>query len=1007
MKFINPNYALQEKNIFTIRRDEYETLEVKLRQILIPAEELGFNIVDFGIKDSRFSSGELSKTIKQKIIIKLRKGTSDIDLSMDIPKLIDNNYIIINGRKKIPQFQLFDIPVVTRGKNIKLRTNVITIVIESSREEPYINISFLGKKVPLSLLMFAYFGIEAVDKKFGLSQIKVRTEPITSAEKLMEDLLMFYEESSGYTQDDFIKEVGRNYSQYNSRSKGEDVIYALDLAMKADPISTEFFRTESVLDEVVNAIFNKGTYDDLNYSNKRIRCFEYIILSKVSKAIFDLCISNRTTRQPKFNINSTRILSECNVSDIIQYDFSINPIEELTKLSRTSLIGPGGFARENVPEHLRDITQSMFGRICPVDTPDRENCGILQNLVPNARLDENLKFSDEISNNPISVPVSMIPFLEHDDQTRLQMASSQMRQSILTKGFDTPMVQSGCEWLYSAETQFLKTAKKDGEVVYVDDMWIIIKYDDTETDVINIDCRKISVGNMDFMKILVAVGDRVSKGDIVAESMFMNDGKINFGRNLLVAINPYFGYNYEDGIVISDRLVDQDIFTSMHYLDLSFTIPPHKVLTNLNENGGEFKPLPDLNERIGIGKPYAKMKEISTGLDYYSIFNHESELYTNKQIVISDRRIFPNIWNKEIPVYNTWIEKEIEEEKIKQRAFHKILRSVLDKKELAMFIREQSLNLAAYVGKYKIKGEMINGVHVKMFGLFQRKINPGDKIANRHGNKGVISKIIPHEKMYKLKDGRNVDIVINPLGIISRINLGQLYECHLTMALDSVKTKMKKMISEGKTKNEIITYVMGFIHTIDRTENLWYSNNMEAFLQKETTNIDNSFVDGFYIIQPPFESSTMEMVEQAMEYTETPFRQKVYDPISDTEIENPINVGFIYFYKMVHIAEARLAARGIGSYSKKTMQPLGGRRNKGGQRCGEMETSCFIGHAAIENLDECMTTKSDCVDRKNAYLKQVIDAKPINVSNVPNSKAETVKLLESMLTVVGLDPETH
>ena len=1006
MKFVNPSYKLRDDNIFNIRKNEYVTLKDKIREILIPAEDLGFTIVDFDIKDSRFTSGELSKTIKQRVVIKLRKSNSDIDLSMDIPKLVDDNYIIINGRKKIPQFQLFDIPVVTRGKNIKLRTNVITIVVEPTREEPYINISFLGKRVPLALMMFAYFGIDEVNKKFGLDQIKVRTEPITIQEMLIEDLIMFYEESSGYTQDDFIKEVGRTYSQYNSRSKGEDVVYALDLALKTDPISKEFFHTDTVLDEVVNAIFNRNMYDDLNFVNKRVRCFEYIILSKISKAIFDLCMSNRTARQPKFNVNSSRILSECNVSDIIQFDFSINPIEELTKLSRTSLIGPGGFARENVPEHLRDITESMFGRICPVDTPDRENCGILQNLVPNVRLDDNLRFKEnEVSRNPISVPVSLIPFCEHDDQTRLQMASSQMRQSILTKGFDTPMIQSGCEWLYSDQTQFLKTAKKDGEIVYVDDSWIMIKYDDNSTDIINIECRKISVGNMDFMKILVAEGDRVTKGDIVAESMFMTDGKINFGRNLLVAINPYLGYNYEDGIVISDRLVNEDIFTSMHYLDLSFTIPPHKVLLNLNKEG-EFKPLPDLNERVGIGIPYARMKEISRGLDFYSVFNEESELSCHKQIVISDRKIYANTWNKEIPVYNDWVEKQIEEQKQSQRKLHSKLRQILDKKELASFIRENSLNLASYVGKYKIKGEMINGIHVELFGLYNRKINPGDKVANRHGNKGVISKIIPHEKMYQLKDGRHVDIVINPLGIISRINFGQVYESHLTMALDSIKRNSKIMLSEGKSKEDLIEYIMGFIKTIDRTDNLWYSTNMEAFLNLESTIIDEKFIDEFYLIQAPFESVTMQMMEQAMSYADTPFTQKVYDPVSEMEIENPINVGFIYFYKMVHIAEARLAARGIGSYSKKTMQPLGGRRNKGGQRCGEMETSCFIGHNAITNLDECMTTKSDCVERKTEYLKQVIESKEIDLSGIENSKAETVRLLEAMLKTVGLDPET-
>jgi len=1017
MKVINPNFVLdEENNIFRIRENEFGSLESTIREMLKPAEALGFSVPEFGIRDSRFSSRDLARTVKQKLVIKLAKGEHVLDLSMDIPKLIDGNYIIINGKQKIPQFQLFDVPIVTRGKNIKIRTNVATVVVVPKKEEPYIHITFLGKMVPLSLMLFAYFGIEEVNRKFNLSsQTPADTIPTNMYDKLISDLTMFYAESDGYTQDDFIKEVGRIYSQYNSKSKGEDVMYALDLIMETDTISKKLFITDTILDEVVYAIEHPDDFDDTDFINKRIRCYEYILLSKISKYIFDLCMSNRTARQPKFNVNSTKILSECNVSDIVQFDFSINPVEELTRLSRTSLIGPGGFKRENVPEHLRDISNSMFGRVCSVDTPDRDNCGILQNLVPNVKLDENLKFTDEIlEKQPISIPVAMVPFSEHDDQTRLQMASSQMRQSVLTKSFDSPDVYSGSEWLYSKETQFLKAAKKDGEVVYTDDNYIIVVYDDNEVDIINVSYRKIYVGNMDWMKIYVKQGDKVKKNDILAESMFMNDGKINFGRKLLTAVIPYFGYNYEDGIVISDRIVEDDVFTSMHYVDLSFTIPPNKVLLSLS-NDGEYKPLPEvkdpgggkpiIHDRIGVGKPYAIMKDINSGIHCYSVFDEEIKLTAKKQVLISEVNIYPNTWNTEMPQYDKWVKDKIESQKKKQKDFLKMLKDYIPKSQMSKIIREEGLNKFSQVGKYRYKREEINGIHIEMYGIFERKINPGDKIANRHGNKGVISKIMPREKMPKLPDGRHVDICINPLGIISRMNIGQIFELHLSMSVNDLRQKMLESLKNGGKREDLINYFLGYIKCIDNTENNWYTTQMVEKLKD--IEIDEDFINNIFVIQPPFESVTLEMLDQAMQYTNTDYDYKLLDPMSKSEIFNDIAVGYIYFFKMVHIAENRLAARGIGSYSRKTLQPLGGRRNKGGQRSGEMEMACLIGHDAATNLNEFTTTKSDCIDRKNRYIRAEIESTEFDPDKDDDgcNIAESVLLFESSLICVGLDPK--
>jgi len=998
MNIVNPVFKIQDENesIFTIREKDYEQILPLARQIIQPVEDIGFQITELELKDSRFSSGELSKTIKQSLVVRLQKGTSNIDLTLYLPKLIDGNYIIINGRKKIPLFQLFDVPIVTRGETIKLRTNIATIMVIKEKNMPFVTISFLGKKVPLSLLMISYYGLDNMVARFDLDNFSIKDEN-DLMELLVSDLKVLYDESKGYTQDDFIVELGRLYSRYNAKSKGEDILYALDLIPKVDILTAKFLETGSIIEELLTAIQTQFV-DDTLFTNKRVRCFEYMIFSKLSKIIFDLCFSNRTARQPKFNINSTQILSECNVSDIVQFDFSINPIEELTKLSRISLLGPGGFKRENIPKHLRDICPTMFGRICPVDTPDRDNCGVLQNLVPNVKLDNNLKFSSEIcEKEPISIPVSLVPFLEHDDQTRLQMASSQMRQSILLKQFDEPTIKSGTEHLYTGHTQFIKKAKKDGEVIHIDDKWLIVAYNDSTMDIFDIGYRKIYVEHMDFMNTYVKPGDKFKCGDILAESNFCKNGHIQFGRNLLTGVMVYYGNNYEDGIVISDRLSDEDILTSVHFKDLSFTIPPNKVLLSLSQE--KYKPLPKEFENINVGEPYAIMKNLFAD-DLYSVFSEDIKLEAEKNYIISEINIYPNEWNEDIPEYKEWVEDQIKFQQEKEAGLKKIIKDKLPKEFSNKFIRENNLDISSFIGKYKNKREKINGIFVEMYGIHFRRVKVGDKIANRHGNKGVISRIVPHEKMPKLEDGRHLDICINPLGIISRMNIGQLYELHLSMSLYDLKQNIIKMIQEKKPQDDIKKYLLDYIKIIDKTIESWYYQQFEEQLPKEIT---EEFINDLSVIQPPFESCKFGDIEAALAYTDSKFKQKIYDPLSKTYLKNDIAVGSIYFFRMVHIAEEKLAARGIGTYAKRTLQPLGGRKNKGGQRCGEMETACIIGHDAPANLFEFLTTKSDCIDLKNQYIRSFIDPNFTEENKDLDNVPESVKLLNSYLTVIGVD----
>jgi DNA-directed RNA polymerase subunit beta len=254
--------------------------------------------------------------------------------------------------------------------------------------------------------------------------------------------------------------------------------------------------------------------------------------------------------------------------------------------------------------------------------------------------------------------------------------------------------------------------------------------------------------------------------------------------------------------------------------------------------------------------------------------------------------------------------------------------------------------------------------------------------------------------MPKLEDGRHLDICINPLGSISRMNIGQLYELHLSMSLYDLKQNLINMIESDAEQELIKQYLLDYVNILDQTKDKWY---IDQFTNQIPETITKEFIESITIIQPPFESCKPEDIKNALEYTGTKFKQKVYDPLSKVNLKNPISIGYIYFFRMVHIAEEKLAARGIGTYAKRTLQPLGGRKHKGGQRCGEMETACLIGHDAPINLFEFLTTKSDCIDLKNQYIRGYIDPNTADEQKDLNTKPESVKLLNSYLTVIGVD----
>lgn len=1029
---INPNFKMKDgHNLFKVREEDYKRLIPHIYKIFEPVVEEGFQISELQLKDSY--AQEMDRNLYQLLNIILQKGDDKIDLSLKIPKIVDGNFVIIGGKRKIPLFQLFDLPFVTTADGLlKIRTNIATFTISKTKNSPYVLIKVLGSDIPLSLLILSlHTDTEEVIEMFDLNNITVPDDEddkfdhssLSIYDALRYDLKNYLEDYGGKTKSFYANMVNGFYTK-SPYAKGENILYALDIVTKVDPISAKFFNTKHIIDEAVDFIkkVSSGEFiDDTNLLNKRLRCMEYMVLRILSKAAFDLCMLSRGS-MVKLKINSKQIISEVSVSDVVQFDTSINPIENLTSILRCTYLGKstGGFDRSSIPIRLRDINPTMFGRICPVETPDRENCGVVQSLIPNANVDVNYKFTEEVcEKQPISLAVSMVPFLEKDDQTRLQMASSQMRQAINLKNLEQPFVRSGSEGLFSDYTYFVRKAKNDGEVVFLDSNIMIVLYCDQLYDILDVGVRNTYTENIDIPKIYVSVGDKVKKGDILLESNYCENGKIQIGKNLLTVIMPYYGYNYEDSIVISDKLVNDNILTSVHHVNLGFILSPDKVLLSLEKD--RYKPLPDpmsaeLTDADGLfynkknieyikkGNPYAIIKELQDDPQMFTNnFIEPSTLLAKKDVMITSVELYPNTYNRSVPEFSHWVEKKFQTQLDQQNKIHDIIKEFIPKDQAQRYIKDKCLDKFSLAGNFKIKDDRIRGMYISIKGIYYKKIKTGDKIGNRHGNKGVICKIVPHEKMPQLPDGRHAEIIINPLGTISRMNIGQIFELHLAMSLNDLKNKLHDMLQKRATQRDMKKYILDYIKILDNTETKWYTNQAEYILSGYRTHIDKEFIDKLYVLAPPFESSSYEQLQVACKYTDTPLEYKIYDPSIEKYIINPEGVGYMYFFRMVHIAEDKISSRGIGSYSKKTLQPPGGRKNHGGQRCGEMETFCFAAHDGIENLSEILTTKSDCMGKKNKFLKTALASEYIKDITDDDMVPESVKLMEAYLKIVGID----
>ncbi len=788
------------------------------------------------------------------------------------------------------------------------------------------------------------------------------------------------------------------------------------------PEATRVLTAQDILtaiDYLINLEFDIGQIDDIDHlGNRRVRSVGELLqnqvrvgLNRLERIIRErMTVSDADSLTPASLVNPKPLVAAIKEffgsSQLSQFMDQTNPLAELTHKRRISALGPGGLTRERAGFAVRDIHPSHYGRICPIETPEGPNAGLIGSLATHARVnaygfietpfykvenrlirkdipaaymtadeeddlrvaagdvttDENgyligdqipVRYRQEFTTTTpdevdyvavspvqiISVATSLIPFLEHDDANRALMGSNMQRQAVPLLRPERPLVGTGLEAQAARDSGMVIVSRTDGEVSYVDADHIRVR--DAGGDEIGYTLQKYQRSNQDTclnQRPIVFIGEKVVAGQILADGSATERGELALGQNVLVAYMPWEGYNYEDAILISERLVQEDVYTSIH-------IEKYEIEARQTKLGPE-----EITREIpNVGEDSLRQLD-ETGIIRIGAWTEAGDILVGK--------VTPKGESDQPP-----------EEKLLRAIFGEKARDVRDNSlrvpngekgrivDVRVFTREQGDELPP-------GANMVVRVYVAQ----KRKIQVGDKMAGRHGNKGIISRILPLEDMPYLPDGTPVDIVLNPLGVPSRMNVGQVYECLLGWAAENLNARFKivpfdEMHGEQKSRESVHG-------KLDEAKETWLDEGK----------------DGGWLFDP-----------------DNPGKIQVYDGRTGDPFDRAVTVGKAYMLKLVHLVDDKIHARSTGPYSLVTQQPLGGKAQQGGQRFGEMEVWALEAFGAAYTLQELLTVKSDDMQGRNEALNAIVKGKAIPRPGTP----ESFKVLMRELQSLCLDVAVH
>jgi len=836
-------------------------------------------------------------------------------------------------------------------------------------------------------------------------------------------------------------------------------------------------------------------------------------------------------------------------SQLSQFMDQTNPLSEITHKRRISALGPGGLTRERAGFEVRDVHPTHYGRVCPIETPEGPNIGLINSLAlyartneygfietpyrkvtkgkvadevdylsaieegkftiaqANAELDkkghftndivsarhhnefvlaepDKLEYMDVSPSQVVSVAASLIPFLEHDDANRALMGANMQRQAVPCLRAEKPLVGTGIERTVAVDSGTTVQAWRGGRIDYIDAGRIVVRANDNETtagevgvDIYNLIKYTRSNQNTNInQRPLVKVGDVIARGDVIADGASTDMGELALGQNMLVAFMPWNGYNYEDSILISERVLAQDRFTSIHIEELTVAARDTKLgaeeitrdipnlaeaqLARLDECGivhigaevavgdvlvgkvtpkGETQLTPEEKLlRAIFGEKASDVKDTSLRVPTGSsgtvidvqVFTREGlqrdkraqqiiddelnrykkDLADQMRIVEADvfARLEKLLHNK---VANGGPKKLVKGSKLGKEYLHSIehhqwfdIRVADDEVAVQMEQVKEGLaqNRIEFDAAFELKkkkltqgDELQAGVQkmVKVYVAVKRRLQPGDKMAGRHGNKGVVSRIVPVEDMPYMADGTPVDVVLNPLGVPSRMNIGQILETHLGWAAKGLGKKIDEMLQT----NAKIADVRKFLNKIYNHHN-GQTADMEALNDDEIIELCRNLKHGVPFATPVFDGASEEEIKYMLELADLPLsgQTTLHDGRTGEAFDRPVTVGYKHVLKLHHLVDDKMHARSTGPYSLVTQQPLGGKAQFGGQRFGEMEVWALEAYGAAYTLQEMLTVKSDDVAGRTKVYENIVKGEHKIDAGMPESFNVVMKEIRSL-----------
>ncbi len=944
---------------------------------------------------------------------------------------------------------------------------------------------------------------------------------------------------------------------FSSRSDAEAVRLTREMGPGSDIIDA--------LKVLIGIKNGSGTVDDIDHlGNRRIRCVGEMVenqfrvgLVRVERAVRErLALAESEGLMPQEMINAkpvTAVIKEFfGSSQLSQFMDQNNPLSEVTHKRRVSALGPGGLTRERAGFEVRDVHPTHYGRVCPIETPEGPNIGLINSMAVYARTNEygfletpyrkvvNSRVTDEIEylsaieegryviaqagatldkkgalideivscrfqneftmmtpdrveymdvspKQIVSVAASLIPFLEHDDANRALMGSNMQRQAVPSLRAEKPLVGTGMERTVAIDSGTAVVAARGGIVDSVDAGRMVVRVHDEETatgepgvDIYNL--IKYTRSNQNTcinQRPLVQPGDVIAKGDVLADGSSTDTGELALGQNLLVAFMPWNGYNFEDSILISERVVEEDRYTSIHIEEITCVardtkLGPEEItcdipnvgesaLAKLDESGivyigaevgpgdilvgkvtpkGETQLTPeekllraifgekasdvkDTSARVpsgmsgtvidvrvltrdGVEKDKRALQIEKTELerikkdlnDEYRILEEDIFLRAEKLLAGKTAEGGPKGF-KDAKITKTMLSDLAREKwfdiRLKTEASVKELEGLNDQRRHLRKAFDDKLEHQR--GKLSAGDDLAPGVlkMVKVYLAVKRRVQPGDKMAGRHGNKGVISMIVPVEDMPYMADGTPVDIVLNPLGVPSRMNVGQVLETHLGWAAKGLGLKIGDMLDAGQKAGELRKFMDKVYNVSGKKEDL------SVLTDDEIVALGGNLRNGVPMATPVFDGATEQEIKGMLALAGLPDsgQTTLYDGRTGDAFERSVTVGYMYMLKLNHLVDDKMHARSTGPYSLVTQQPLGGKAQFGGQRFGEMEVWALEAYGAAYTLQEMLTVKSDDVHGRTAMYKNIVDGDHHMEPGMP----ESFNVLLKEIRALGIDVE--